>query len=280
MQYIRLYHKALVCSRTVSFFVQSFLASFKPKFTTSYCPPMEEEMHVQHQEDPRQHHHQPQHHYRPKVPHHQHQNHMDKGMAPRYRPNMNMNAPKRGQCICIVITLLLLGIIALILWLAYHPAKPIFAVAGAAIYGINATTPPLMSTSMQFNIIIRNPNRRVSIYVDRFSAVVSYRNQPITPHVGLPPLYLEKHSTVSLSPLIGGVPVPVSVDVANGLEVDENYGVVGMKLVFLGRLRWKAGDIRSAHYAIYVKCNVLMGLKKGFVGQVPLLGAPICDVDT
>ncbi|OIV93872.1 hypothetical protein TanjilG_05575 [Lupinus angustifolius] len=245
-----------------------------------------EEVQVMHQEDPRQHQpqqyqpqrqHQPQnqHHYRPKVPH---QYQMEKGMVSRYRPNMN--APKRGHCICITISLLLLGIIALITWLAYRPAKPQFTVAGAAIYGINATTPPLISMSMQFNIIIKNPNKRVSIYVDRFSAVVSYRNQPITPHVALPPLYLEAHSTVSLSPVIGGSPVPVSVDVANGLEVDENYGVVGVKLVFLGRLKWKAGEIRSAHYGIYVKCNLLLALKKGSMGQVPVLGAPICEVDT
>ncbi|KAE9615335.1 hypothetical protein Lal_00048101 [Lupinus albus] len=244
-----------------------------------------EEMQVMHQEDPRQHQqqqHQPQnqHHYRPKVSH-QHQHHMDKGMVSRYRPNMN--APKRGHCICITISLLLLGIIALITWLAYRPAKPQFTVAGVAIYGLNATTPPLISISMQFNIIIRNPNKRVSIYVDRFSAVVSYRNQPITPHVALPPLYLEAHSTVSLSPVIGGTPVPVSVDVGNWLEVDENYGVVGLKLVFLGRLKWKAGEIRSAHYGMYVKCNLLLALKKGSVtsvGQVPVFGAPICDVDT
>lgn len=73
--------------------------------------------------------------------------------------------------------------------------------------------------------------------------------------------------------------MPVSVEVSNGLVADEAYGVVGLKLVFLGRLRWKTGAIRTAHYGLYVKCDILMGLKKGFVGQVPLLGAPACDVD-
>lgn len=84
---------------------------------------------------------------------------------------------------------------------------------------------------------------------------------------------------MSLSPVIGGTPLPVSLEVTNGLMVDEAYGVVGLKLVFVGRLRWKAGAIRTAHYGLYVKCDVLMGLKKGFVGQVPLLGTPACDVD-
>ncbi|KAL5160749.1 NDR1/HIN1-like protein 12 [Glycine soja] len=250
------------------------------------------EMQIQHQED---HNHNPNHITRPnpnpnpnptqythyrfpgKVPHHQHQVHnMDKGAASRFKPN----APKREHCICITVFLLLLGIILLVLWLAYHPTKPRFTVASAAVYGLNATSPPLMSIAMQFNMVIRNPNRRVSISFDRLSAYVSYRNQPVTPHVMLPPLFIEKHSAVSLSPEIGGVPVPVSEDVSNGLAMDENYGVVGVKLVLFGRLRWRAGDINSAHYGLYVKCDVLMGLRKGFVGQVPLLGAPVCDVNT
>ncbi|KAK7349372.1 hypothetical protein VNO77_06691 [Canavalia gladiata] len=234
------------------------------------------EMQIHDQEEPTQQHSQNQpHHFRVKVPQQQHYN-MDKGIPPRFKPN----APKREHCICITVFLLLLGIIILILWLAYHPSKPRFTVASAAIYGVNTTSPPLMSITMQFNILIRNPNKRVSIYFDRLSAYVSYRNQPITPRVMLPPLFLEKHSAVSLSPEIGGVPVPVSEEVSNGLAMDESYGVVAVKLMFLGRLRWKTGDINSAHYGLYVKCDVLMGLRKGFVGQVPLLGAPVCEVNT
>ena len=84
---------------------------------------------------------------------------MDKGAASRFKPN----APKREHCICITVFLLLLGIILLVLWLAYHPTKPRFTVASAAVYGLNATSPPLMSIAMQFNMVIRNPNRRVSI---------------------------------------------------------------------------------------------------------------------
>ncbi|KEH18566.1 putative Late embryogenesis abundant protein, LEA-14 [Medicago truncatula] len=200
-----------------------------------------------------------------------------KGMVPRYRVP---NAPKREHCICITIFFLVLGIIILILWLAYHPSKPHITVTSAAIYSLNATSPPDMSISMQFTIFIRNPNKRVSIYFDRLSTFVSYRNHPITPHHMLPSLYLEKHETVSVSPVLGGVPVPVSVDVLNGLVLDENYGVVGVKLIFQGRLRWKTGEIKSAHYNMYAKCDLLLGLKKGLVGQIPLIGAPVCDVDT
>ncbi|XP_019435311.1 PREDICTED: NDR1/HIN1-like protein 12 [Lupinus angustifolius] len=210
-----------------------------------------------------------QHHLPPEKP-------MAKGKPSHYTKT---SSTKRSICTFITILLLLAGITLLVLWLVYRPHKPRFTVVGAAVYSMNTTTLPLMSTTMQFTILIRNPNKRTSIYYDRFSAFVSYRNQAITPKIMLPPLYLEKHSTVSLSPVIGGTPVPVSVEVSNGLMVDEAYGVVGLKLVFLGRLRWKVGAIRTSHYGLYVKCDMLIGLKKGFVGQVPLLGAPPCKVD-
>ncbi|KAK7258436.1 hypothetical protein RIF29_24013 [Crotalaria pallida] len=204
---------------------------------------------------------------------------MAKGTASSSSPYYSPSSQKRSICTFITIFLLLAGITLFVLWLVYRPYKPRFTVVSAAVYSLNTTTPPFMSTTMQFTILIRNPNKRVSIYYDRFSTFVSYRNQAITQQVMLPPLYLEKHSTVSLSPVIGGTPVPVSVEVSNGLMLDEGYGVVGLKLVFLGRLRWKAGAIKTAHYGLYVKCDMLIGLKKGFVGQVPLLGAPACNVD-
>lgn len=73
--------------------------------------------------------------------------------------------------------------------------------------------------------------------------------------------------------------MPVSVEVTNGLLMDEAYGVVALRLVLLGKLRWKAGAITTAHYGFYVRCDMLVGFKKAFVGQVPLLGSPACHVD-
>ncbi|XP_010267377.1 PREDICTED: NDR1/HIN1-like protein 12 [Nelumbo nucifera] len=189
---------------------------------------------------------------------------------------------KRGAtvCTCIFVFLLLAGVTALIVWLVYRSHKPQFTVLGAAIYDLNTTASPmLMSTTMQFTVVTRNPNKRTSIYYDRLSAYISYRNQAITPPTILPPLFHERHSTVTLSPMLGGAMVPVSMDVVNGLVMDEACGVVPLRLVLLGRLKWKAGVFTSVHYGVYIKCDMFVGLKKGFVGQVPLLGSPDCSVD-
>ncbi|KAL5572215.1 hypothetical protein UlMin_021812 [Ulmus minor] len=196
-------------------------------------------------------------------------------MAPPYKPS----TARRGICSCLAIFLLLAGATALILWLVYRPQKPKFTVVGAAIYDLNTSSPPLISTTIQFTIVTRNPNKRVSIYYDKFYAFVTYRNQAITPQLMLPPLFHETRTTVAMSPVLGGQAVAVSPEVVNGLAVDEAYGVVGLRVVLVGRIRWKAGAIKTAHYGVYVKCDVLVGLKKGVVGQIPLLGSPGCKVD-
>ncbi|KAK8554590.1 hypothetical protein V6N13_093570 [Hibiscus sabdariffa] len=82
-----------------------------------------------------------------------------------------------------------------------------------------------------------------------------------------------------MSPVLGSGMVPASAEVVNGLMIDETYGVVAMKVVLLGKLRWKAGAIKTLKYGFYVRCDVWVGLKKGVAGPVPLLGAPPCKVD-
>ncbi|KAK3446743.1 hypothetical protein EUGRSUZ_A02388 [Eucalyptus grandis] len=186
---------------------------------------------------------------------------------------------RRSALAAITIFLLLAGVTALIVFLIYRPQRPQFSVIGAAVYELNATSPPVISTTMQFTLLIRNPSPRVSIYYDRLSAFVSYRKQAITPPASLPFLFQERRTTVELSPVLGGAAVPVAADVGNGLAVDEAYGVVGLSVVVMGRLRYKAGVIRTGHYGFYARCDVLVGLKKGFDGQVPLLASPPCKVD-
>ncbi|XP_004133755.1 NDR1/HIN1-like protein 12 [Cucumis sativus] len=186
---------------------------------------------------------------------------------------------RRSVCACISIFLLVIGVVALTLWLVYRPIDPQFTVVGAAIYDLNMSSLPLLSTTMQFTIVTRNPNRRVSIYYDRLTVFVSYRNQQITSQVILPPLAHEKRSTVAMSPVLGGGAVAVSLEVANGLVTDQTIGVLGLRVVLLGRLRWKAGPLKTGRYSVYVKCDVLVGVKRGLVGQLPMLASPPCKVD-
>ncbi|GAB4844730.1 hypothetical protein Ancab_038120 [Ancistrocladus abbreviatus] len=213
--------------------------------------------------------------------HHLQHNHYDHYHNSNKRTTAYYRSPKHTILALIITFLVLAGIAALVVWLLYRPADPRFTVISAAIYNLNTTTPPFIATTMQFTVLTRNPNRRTSIYYDRLSATVYYRSQAITPPLELPPLYQERHSTVAMSPVLGGGGmVPVSAEVMNGLAADEGYGVLGLRLVFMGRVRYKAGAIRTGHYRFYVRCDMVVGLKRGYVGQVPLLGNPECKVDS
>ncbi|KAL8098142.1 NDR1/HIN1-like protein 12 [Apium graveolens] len=173
----------------------------------------------------------------------------------------------------LLIFLVLVAVTALVLWLVFRPRKPKFSLVSAAVFDLNTTSPPFISTTMQFTIVAINPNQRVSVYYDRLSAFVSYKNQMITPQQTLPPLHQYKDSTVSLSPVLGGLAVPVSLEVANGILIDmEGYGLVQFRLVVQGRVKWKVGPFKTSYYHLYVNCDMLLGLKKGVAGQVPLLG--------
>ncbi|KAL1215921.1 NDR1/HIN1-like protein 1 [Cardamine amara subsp. amara] len=187
--------------------------------------------------------------------------------------------PLHAICAAIFTILVLLGIIALILWLIYRPHKPRLTVVGAAIYDLNITAPPLITTSVQFSVLARNPNRRVSIHYDKLSMYVTYRDQIITPPLPLPPLRLGHKSTVVIAPVLGAAGIPVSPAVANGLKSDEDYGVVLMRVVVVGKLRWKAGAIKTGRYGFYATCDVWLRFNRSSNGQVPLLAPSTCKVD-
>ncbi|CAH8254252.1 unnamed protein product [Arabidopsis lyrata] len=71
----------------------------------------------------------------------------------------------------------------------------------------------------------------------------------------------------------------LSPEVANGLKNDEAYGVVLMRVVILGRLRWKAGAIKTGRYGFYARCDVWLRFNPSPNGQVPLLAPSTCKVD-
>lgn len=201
-----------------------------------------------------------------------------KGMVYRHRPAAGA---ARAVCFGLLALVLLAGVTALVLYLVYRPSKPRFAVVGAAIYELNATSAPVsaVSASMQVAVTIRNPNSRSAISYDRLVAYVTHRSQAITPPTPLPPLEQEKDSTVAMSPVLGGGPVPVSPEAAAGLAAAEAYGVVALRLVVAGQIRYRPGPFHSTRVGMFVRCDLLVGHRRGVYGQVPLLGGADCSVD-
>ncbi|KAJ4783812.1 hypothetical protein LUZ62_035058 [Rhynchospora pubera] len=167
--------------------------------------------------------------------------------------------PNRFLCTCIILLLILAGITVLVVYFVYRPSKPHFS----------------------FTFVLNNPNDRVGIFYDRLSVYVYYHNEPITPPAALPPIFQEPAGTVALSPVVGAPSVPVSGDALTQLTADRAYGAVGLKVVVLGRVRFKSGPFKSGWSMLYVRCDLAVGLKKGGTGTaVPLLTEAKCLVET
>ncbi|KAF3779242.1 hypothetical protein EJ110_NYTH41801 [Nymphaea thermarum] len=186
-----------------------------------------------------------------------------------------------GQLVCafLMALLLLLGITALVVWLVYRPHRPGFNVQAAAVYALNTSGQTTITTSMQFTVAVRNPNKRSDAEYRDLSAFVTYRNQVITVPTPLPDLHQARKSTVIMSPVLAGDYVPISPEVASGLAMAEAYGLASMRWVLQGKLRWKSGVFKGRFNGLYVKCDVVVGLKSGMNGPVPLLGSPDCNVE-
>lgn len=138
---------------------------------------------------------------------------------------------------------------------------------------------------MQFTLVLHNPSDRASLLYDGLVAYASYRGEPVMPPALLPPVAQDRGADVAMSPLLGGAAVPVSPDAARALAADAARRVQ-LRLVVMGRVKYRSGPFRSGWRDLYVRCNVVVGLSTeaavaggGGGGDVPLLEYPRCAVD-
>ncbi|OEL35954.1 hypothetical protein BAE44_0003026 [Dichanthelium oligosanthes] len=207
----------------------------------------------------------------------------------------------RALCFAILILLLAAGITWLVLYVVYRPSHPTLTVTSAAVLALyNATNaaavpgyaPTALAASFQFTLVLRNPSGRSAARYDRLAAYVAYRGEPVTAPTPMPPLAQDAGTAVEVAPVLGGgvaAPVPVSPDTAMALAADVAYGVLALRVVVLGRVRFVSGPFHRGWHSMYARCDLLVGVRKegngggagagGVPQQAPLLGDPVCNVD-
>lgn len=214
--------------------------------------------------------------------------------------DMHRSRRRRRILLTAALVAVLAGFSVLTLYVVCRPMKPQASVTRAVVYqlanaGHNSTiassTPPYALTAcMQFTLLLHNPSDHATLLYDGLLAYVAYRGEPVTPPALLPALVQELGADVALSPLLGGggVAVPVSADAAGALAADCAARRVQLRLVVVGRIRYRAGPFRSWWRDLYVRCDVTVGIGVdvpvpagggGLVGNVPLLEYPECFVD-
>lgn len=182
-------------------------------------------------------------------------------------------------CGCLLFLIIIVLFAILIVYLVLRPHKPRFYVQDATVRQWN-TTDDLLTSSLQFTVLSRNPNNRIGIYYDQISAYATYIGQQVTPFYPLSPFYQGHKDVNVLSPVLYGSLVPLAPFIADHLKVDEQTGVLTLNLRMNGRIRWKVGTWTSAHYRLNVNCYTILGLSgSGFVGQAPLQPGTRCNVN-
>ena len=188
------------------------------------------------------------------------------------------------------------GVLALALFLVYRPMKPQASVARAAVYRLTSvptagnssssySAPNAVCATLQFTLLLHNPSDRAAVLYDGLVAYASYRGEAVTLPAELPAVVQERGADVALSPVLGGgEAVPVSADAVRALAADGAARRVQLRLVIVGRVRYRAGPFRTGWHDLYVRCDAVVGLGAeaaagGGAGDVPLLEYPQCAVD-
>ena len=166
---------------------------------------------------------------------------------------------------CILTLAVVVGFIVLVIYLALHPSKPSFYLQDVQLHSIDLSDPAL-SLKLQVTIASRNPNDRVGIYYNTLDVFTTYREEPITVPVMLPPIY-QGHKDVSVwSPVMSGESVPVAQYLADAMKQDIAAGYVLLHVKVDGQVKWKVGSWISGDYHIFVNCPALLAASGNAVG--------------
>ncbi|KAE8814817.1 protein YLS9-like [Hordeum vulgare] len=175
-----------------------------------------------------------------------------------------------GLAACLLFLVVAVALTALIVYLALRPAKPSFYLQDLQLRSVSFGDPSLSATA-QVTLASRNPNDRVGVLYRRLDVFVTYRDEPVTVPVSLPPAYQGHRDVTIWSPVLSGESVPVAGFVADAMRQDIAAGYVALQVKVDGRVRWKVGSWVSGSYHLFVSCPAV--LAAGPRGM-PLGGGP------
>ena len=158
-------------------------------------------------------------------------------------------------CSAFLTLLLVAGVIVFVAYLAVRPHRPRFHVTAFAASGIPSGGGPVVLSGQ---LAVRNPNRDIAYFFDRFYLSVEYRggdvarDRPLT----AAPLYQPPKTT---SPLpFEGVEVSAGEDMAK--DAAEGDGRVEMTVRVRSRIRARLAFWGNRHWhPLNVRCEVAVG---------------------
>jgi len=184
-------------------------------------------------------------------------------VAARFRRPLPAERPHVGRCtrlLCsaFLTALLIAGVVLFVVYLAVRPHRPRFHVTGFSVSGI-APSSGGGAVAMSGQLSIRNPNRDIAFFYDRFYLSVEYRGTGVVKGQALTtaPLYQPPKTT---SPLVfeGVAASSAGGDMAR--DAAETGGRVEMTVKVRSRIRARLAFWGNRHWhPLNVRCEVAVG---------------------
>ncbi|KAI4331839.1 hypothetical protein L6164_016794 [Bauhinia variegata] len=167
---------------------------------------------------------------------------------------------KVGFTVCVHICILAaLGVA--IFYIIFTPRDVRFHVTDAALTKFDLTANNTLFFKLELNMAIRNPNRRIGFYYDRFLAVASYRKKSIGA-AKLGSFYQGHKTTTFWKPVFEGSHfLTLSGKDLRKFEEEKSIGIYSVDVVIYLRVKARFGKIKTDYYEPgKVKCHLKVPL--------------------
>jgi hypothetical protein len=183
---------------------------------------------------------------------------MSKGEKHHHRHEHHLRRCCGCMASCLLALVLVVAFVALVVYLALRPSKPSFYLQDLQLRRPISVGDPSLSASAQVTLASRNPNDRVGVLYKRLDVFVTYRDEPVTAPVSLPPQYQGHRDVTVWSPVLAAQAVPVAGYVADAMKQDVAAGFVALQVKVDGRIKWKVGSWVSGSYHLFVSCPAVL----------------------
>ncbi|EPS65593.1 hypothetical protein M569_09184, partial [Genlisea aurea] len=177
---------------------------------------------------------------------------------PTPKPTMPVvRAPRTGiatRCIAAVVGLVvLLGLIALITWLAIDPKKLEYSLVSGYVTGFNVTGDRLVTADVDYVLRATNWNRHISVYYDRIEATTSFKGRLLSINE-VRPFHQPKRNVTHLDLDLAPRDVGLDGKVLRELKAGRDSGRVVLDVKIHAKIRLKVGAFKI-HRHIWVVCG-------------------------
>ncbi|XP_073009728.1 NDR1/HIN1-like protein 10 [Typha latifolia] len=159
-----------------------------------------------------------------------------------------------------IVVLIVLGFVALILYLFYHPDEMQVIVETASLtrFTLVSDTPNSCTFfNLSLTVALRNPNYFVGIHYDRLEADAFRNNEPFG-WTTLPAFYQEQKNTDIVTAIVQRhTYMPIE---SEEFKYDDGTGLSNVEVRLEGRVRYRFGAVVTKSHSLRVECPLTLQL--------------------